>query len=96
MGDKVILVMDRESVELIERLTAGALIGSPTRQVNEPFRAALDRDPDALVEQVGLAMEDWACRMYGILASSHRPGRDDGGREAQKVLAAITGEGKEA
>lgn len=93
MSDKVILVMDRDRAEVMAARKSGNL--EWLRGIAE-IRAALDRDPDALVEQVGLAMEDWACRMLGILASSHRPGRDDGGREAQKVLAAITGEGKEA
>ena len=45
-------------------------------------------DPEVLdeaCEAVGLAMEDWACRMHGILASSHRPGRDDNGHEEPGV-----------
>lgn len=40
-------------------------------------------------EQIGQLMEDWAARMHGILASSHRPGRDDDGREAAQVITAL-------
>lgn len=36
-------------------------------------------------------MEDWACRMHGTLASSHRPGKDNGGQEARTVLDAALG-----
>lgn len=53
---KVIVVLDREEAELLARLTAGALIGSPTRTLNGPIHAALDRDPDALIEQVAKAI----------------------------------------
>jgi hypothetical protein len=42
---------------------------------------------DELVSDVGEAMEDWACRMHGILASSHRPGKDNGGQEALALVA---------
>jgi hypothetical protein len=42
---------------------------------------------DELVSDVGEAMEDWACRMHGILGSSHRPGKDNGGQEALALVA---------
>jgi len=45
---------------------------------------------DEQVKRVGDAMEEWSHRMHGII-SSHRPGGDDQGREARKVIAAVMG-----
>lgn len=87
-GEYIETMLEGEPVDFIE----------VENRAQAKLRAALDTDPEELVEAVGLAMEDWACRMHGILASSHRPGKSDDGREARKVLdaalSALTGKEK--
>lgn len=47
-----------------------------------------DLTDEAALERVGEVMEGWLWRRYG-LASSHRPGLDEDGREARAVIEAV-------
>lgn len=85
--DRVIVVLDRESAEMIERVTAGALIGSPTRAVNAPIRAALDRDRDELVERVAEAINK--TMSFKPLTELHELYRRSSLKRAEAALAAI-------
>jgi hypothetical protein len=94
-ANQVVIVMDREGAEMIERVTAGALIGSPTRAVNAPVRAALDRDPDELVEQIARtldppAFDEWAKTDGGLPFAFRRTEATD---KARSVLAVLGEEG---
>jgi hypothetical protein len=84
-ANQVVIVMDRDGAEMIERVTAGALIGSPTRAVNAPIRAALDRDPD-LETLISQAIAD----SMGGFAEEHA---SDFVPEARAVLAVLGEEG---
>lgn len=86
MGNKVILVMDRDRAEVMAARKSGNL--EWLRGIAE-IRAALDRDPDALVEQIAKALDPDAFSDEGLLV--HRLVARD---RAETALAAITGEGK--
>lgn len=47
-----------------------------------------DLTDEAALERIGEVMEGWLWRRYG-LASSHRPGLDEDGREARAVIEAV-------
>lgn len=91
---KVIVALDREEAELLARFTAGALIGSPTRTLNGPVHAALDRDPDELVEQVARTL--YVAQLTGgSYFWKDLPNQEPWRKQARAALAAITGEGKD-
>lgn len=96
MNGKVILALERKKAELLARLTAGALIGSPTRTLNGPIHAALDRDPDELVEQVARGICGAALSKGTVekVFREHERMADAFRRQGEAAIAALTGKGK--
>lgn len=108
-SSKVIVVLDRDEAEdvasCVDALDWSGDPVAPAVQGQAAIRAALDRDPDALIEQVakalyGAGLSEWT---QGGLNYATGPEWDrlaDWQRhaylnKAEAVLAAITGEGKD-
>lgn len=98
MSDKVIVVLDRAGAEAIATGASEAeSLAAYSRAINTLI-TALDRDPDALIEQVARAISDandldgWGWDRDTI---NGKLAREQYRKLARAALAAITGEGKD-